>query len=225
MKALLMAYTEKEKILLISLSCQYKMIENKRTDAATVQQKLTAWEKLSQEYNSQTHIIQGPRPSPQLKKLWSNLKQRKANTELRHEKLLTGGESPAKEQNDPVMEAVNLAAPYMDIMLPCTWDSTATATSERTTEGSIKRLYGGSASSFKRRKNLNCIIDNEASFRIKKIEETIKQQEELHEMKLNVEKENLNLLKENKLLVKAQKTKIEFECELLQLKLEKLKKK
>ncbi|KAL1489090.1 hypothetical protein ABEB36_014036 [Hypothenemus hampei] len=126
------AYTEKEKILLIFLVDKDKMIENKRTDAATVQQKLTAWEKLSQEYNSRTHIIQGPRTSPQLKKLWSNLKQRKrkANTELRHEKLLNGGGSSAKEQNDPVMEAVNLAAPYMDIMLPCAWDSTATATSE-----------------------------------------------------------------------------------------------
>jgi len=37
--------------------------------------------------------------------------------------LLTGGGPEPIEENDPVMEAVDVAAPHVDVTLPCSWDS------------------------------------------------------------------------------------------------------
>jgi len=70
-------YTQKEKLLLTSLLDRHKnVIENKKTDANTIQEKQREWEIIAQEYNAQASIINVKRSSSQLKKLWNNLKQR-----------------------------------------------------------------------------------------------------------------------------------------------------
>ncbi|CAG9771715.1 unnamed protein product [Ceutorhynchus assimilis] len=72
-------YTQSERLLLTSLVDKYKnIIENKRKDAHTVQEKQKAWEKVASEYNAQASMISAKRTSAQLKKLWNNLKQSKA---------------------------------------------------------------------------------------------------------------------------------------------------
>lgn len=70
-------FTEKEKLLLISLVSEEKdIIENKRTDGTTLSNKYAAWNNITQKYNSQADI-ESRRTAAQLKKLWNNLKQKK----------------------------------------------------------------------------------------------------------------------------------------------------
>jgi fatty acid-binding protein DegV len=69
-------YTEKEKIILASFVREMGgEIENKKTDATSVQKKQDAWEKIAAHYNSQPEVATA-RTSKQLKKLWANLKQK-----------------------------------------------------------------------------------------------------------------------------------------------------
>lgn len=51
-------------------------------------------------------------------------RKRKANTEVKYQRLATGGGPEPVEEPDPVMEAVSIAAPHADFTLPCPWDST-----------------------------------------------------------------------------------------------------
>ncbi|KAJ8911118.1 hypothetical protein NQ315_003293 [Exocentrus adspersus] len=104
------------------------IVENKKTDATTIQSKQKEWEIIAFEYNSQADIITTKRTAAQLKKLWNNLKQkkRKTNTDEKYTRLLTGGGPPIEFEKDPVMDAVDIAAPHADVTLSCTWDSTAT---------------------------------------------------------------------------------------------------
>lgn len=70
-------YTQKEKLLLASLVDKHKnVVENKRTDANTIQEKQREWEEIAVEYNAQASLISVKRNHLQLKKLWNNLKQR-----------------------------------------------------------------------------------------------------------------------------------------------------
>ncbi|KAJ8933282.1 hypothetical protein NQ314_014110, partial [Rhamnusium bicolor] len=126
MASKIVVYTVKEKILLANLIDKHKLVENKKTDAATVQMKQHEWEKIASEYNSQGNITM-QRTSAQLKKLWNNLKQRKRkiSTEEKYTRLVTGGGPPLEIKTDPVMEAVDAAAPNEDVTITCPWDSTA----------------------------------------------------------------------------------------------------
>ncbi|KAJ8966959.1 hypothetical protein NQ314_003181 [Rhamnusium bicolor] len=121
------AYTEKEKLVLVSLVKEYgACIENKKTDGTSIQEKQNAWENIASYYNAQPDI-NIHRTSKQLKKLWDNLKQRKRKetTHLRHSQLLTRGGPPSEKKDDPVLELVTDIAKYSDVTRDCLWDSTA----------------------------------------------------------------------------------------------------
>ncbi|KAJ8937505.1 hypothetical protein NQ314_011819 [Rhamnusium bicolor] len=69
------AYTDKEKVVLLSLVEEYGVcIENKKTDGSSIQEKHEAWEKIASHYNVQPEV-NIYRTSKQLNKLWDNLKQ------------------------------------------------------------------------------------------------------------------------------------------------------
>lgn len=112
-------------MLLVSLIDVYKdIIENKKTDNTTLQKKQQAWNKLAVDYNSTATMINTKRTVTQLKKLWSNIKQRKrkTTTELKHKQLLTIGGS--KPDSDPLMKAVDVAVPHV-VTLEGAYDLTA----------------------------------------------------------------------------------------------------
>uniref|UniRef100_A0A6P7GI58 Regulatory protein zeste n=1 Tax=Diabrotica virgifera virgifera TaxID=50390 RepID=A0A6P7GI58_DIAVI len=117
-------YTQREKSLLAELVKGSTVIENKRTDGASLTEKKKAWEKLTNIYNAQPEVST-VRTSDQLKKLWTNLKQRKRKetTEWRHNMLATGGGPMKIQKYDEVLELVEDAA--HDVTIDCTYDSTA----------------------------------------------------------------------------------------------------
>ncbi|KAL3222137.1 hypothetical protein MRX96_050076 [Rhipicephalus microplus] len=68
-------FSEDEKNLVQDLVLKYKaVIENKRTDAISINAKAKAWEKLCTDFNSRPFVR--PRDVKQLKKLRVNMKQR-----------------------------------------------------------------------------------------------------------------------------------------------------
>lgn len=68
-------YTEEERKLLTRLVTKYtNVLENKKTDATSLNAKARTWDKVMNEYNSQFGIR--PRDVKQLKKLWDNQKTR-----------------------------------------------------------------------------------------------------------------------------------------------------
>ncbi|XP_030760793.1 myb/SANT-like DNA-binding domain-containing protein 3 [Sitophilus oryzae] len=148
------AYTHNEKLLLATLVDKHKnLLEDKKNDADTVQQKQQEWERIAVEYNAQATMINVRRTAAQLKKLWNNLKYRKATTELRHQRLLTGGGPEPSDQGDPVMEAVSIAAPHAHLILPCPWDSTGVYES---TYGEVPPLVSDSEIQYH-----HVVVDNE----------------------------------------------------------------
>ena len=77
-------FSQLEKSLVTELVRKHKdFIENKKTDYRTIKQKNSAWEALSEEFNSQSDVTK--RDSKQLKKCWENLKAR-AKKQLAKEK-------------------------------------------------------------------------------------------------------------------------------------------
>ena len=48
----------------------------------------------------------------------------KKTTKAKHERLTTGGGLPDKKEEDPVLSMVDDAAPYADVEISKTWDST-----------------------------------------------------------------------------------------------------
>lgn len=106
-------YSSKEKELLLSLATKYKSsIENKKTDAVSMQDKKLAWFKITQEFNciSPNNCF---RPSDSLKKYYENLKEdlRKRAGHDRQSLYKTGGgpASPKKkeEYDDILLDLVN----------------------------------------------------------------------------------------------------------------------
>lgn len=86
-------YTEREKELLFSLVFKYKnIIENKRTDGVTVQEKKQVWEKVALQFNSASPGMV-PRTPESLKKFYENKKKviRKDMAKERCELYKTGG--------------------------------------------------------------------------------------------------------------------------------------
>lgn len=65
----------------------------------------------------------------------NRLRKRKTNTDEKYVRLLTGGGPAIEFEKDPVMDAVDIAAPYADVTLPCLWDSTATYMKENDIPG------------------------------------------------------------------------------------------
>lgn len=84
-------FTEVERALLIDLVGKYSaVVENKKSDAVSVNRKKAAWRKIEQEFNSRHGII--PRSEKQLRKCWENLKEkfRKAKAADTRETFATG---------------------------------------------------------------------------------------------------------------------------------------
>lgn len=83
--------TDDEKTRLIELVNKYRgTIENKRTDAVSLNAKASAWEHLAIEFSSMEGVR--PRDVKQLKKAWDNLKtkwKKQKARETRH-RMITG---------------------------------------------------------------------------------------------------------------------------------------
>ncbi|CAH1980318.1 unnamed protein product [Acanthoscelides obtectus] len=81
-------FSERDKLLLISLVDSYKhILENKKTDATNVEKKNGAWKEITDLYNANDVC---PRTDKQLRKLRENLKQRtrKIDSEMRKDSQL-----------------------------------------------------------------------------------------------------------------------------------------
>ena len=93
-----------EKSIITELVRKHKdILENKRNDYRTIQQKINVWEALSEEFNSQSGVTK--RISQQLKKCWKNIKSRakKQLAKEKRESKLTGG-GPASSKQDDVRQ-------------------------------------------------------------------------------------------------------------------------
>lgn len=117
-------YSTKEKALLVSLVETFKdKLESKRTDGTTNAIKSETWNTIANQYNTHDVTIRTP---GQLKKCWENVKYktRKADTQVRHNMLLTGGGPPEKDTSDVVDDMVRAIVPTINYMVTNTWDST-----------------------------------------------------------------------------------------------------
>lgn len=175
--------------------------------------------------------------------LWNNLKQRKrkAATAFKYERLLTGGGPEPTEDDDPIMNAVNVAAPHMDVTLPFRWDSTGDYEKKSAEESTISHVSEGNITSqvkagtssqviqttprsnnpavSKRlcretvQKGATQHVKKEGDLRVQKMQESIQQQRELHDVRLKTEKEHLHTA-----IALRKKAELEAELAALQLK-------
>ena len=75
-------FSQLEKSLVTELVRKHKdFIENKKNDYRTIKQKNSAWEALSEKFNSQSGVTK--RDSKQLKKCWENVKAVQRNNWLK----------------------------------------------------------------------------------------------------------------------------------------------
>ena len=80
-------FSQLEKSLVTELVRKHKdFIENKKNDYRTMKQKNSAWEALSEEFNSQSGVTK--RDSKQLKKRWENVKAVQRNNWLKRRESL-----------------------------------------------------------------------------------------------------------------------------------------
>lgn len=84
-------FSEEERAVLLELLSRHRsVVENKRTDAASVSRKREAWKKIEDEFNCRHNVT--PRQWTQLKKCWENLKDKwkRTNAEDMRERFATG---------------------------------------------------------------------------------------------------------------------------------------
>ncbi|CAG9763570.1 unnamed protein product [Ceutorhynchus assimilis] len=118
-------YTETEKMFLVQMVAQHRVIaENKKTDAVSLKEKQAACDKIQCSYCSQGFSTKSVK---QLKKCWDNIKQKKRQQKTlpRQNRLLTGGGSPKEVITDTVTDFAGSAFPAIDVELGNDWDSTA----------------------------------------------------------------------------------------------------
>lgn len=82
-------FTTAEIMHLLRLVEKYPMIENKKTDGATIREKQVAWQNLAVEYNSQTSFC--PRTADNLISCYKNQKV-KAKKQHSNQKMTIKGE-------------------------------------------------------------------------------------------------------------------------------------
>ena len=108
-------FSQLEKSLLTELVRKHKdLLENKKNDYKTIQQKNKTWEALSEQFNSQSGVTK--RDSKQLKKCWENVKAR-AKKQLAKEKRevkLTGGGPSTSKQDDEVAAVASIIPAQID---------------------------------------------------------------------------------------------------------------
>ena len=99
-------YTREECLSLINLVTTFKnIIENKRTDAATWNEKKEAWNKIATKFNACTTR---PRSAEQLRSKYESLKKetRKETTKARNLQLQTGGGPYNDFTWDPILAKI-----------------------------------------------------------------------------------------------------------------------
>ena len=108
-------FSQLEKSLLTELVRKHKdLLENKKNDYKTIQQKNKTWEALSEQFNSQSGVTK--RDSKQLKKCWENVKAR-AKKQLAKEKRevkLTGGGPSTTKQDDEAAAVASIIPAQID---------------------------------------------------------------------------------------------------------------
>ena len=104
-----------EKSIITELVRKHKdILENKRNDYKTIQQKNRVWEALSEEFNSQSGVSK--RDSRQLKKCWENIKSRakKQLAKEKRESKLTGGGPSSSKQDDETAAVSSIIPAQID---------------------------------------------------------------------------------------------------------------
>ncbi|XP_037561090.2 uncharacterized protein LOC119444286 [Dermacentor silvarum] len=117
-------YTREERELLRNLVVRYRaVIENRKTDNTSKRAKDSAWEKLTEEYNSQPGIRRVT--VVQLRKLWDNEKSKwkKKDSEEKRDFYATGGGPPTCRPMSPSLALVGAAASHIGTRLPNPYDS------------------------------------------------------------------------------------------------------
>lgn len=106
-------FTEREKNLLFSLVLKYRnVIENKKTDGTSINEKRQTWEKITKQFNSGSPGLI-PRSTESLRKCYDNRKKelRKDMAKERCELYKTGGGPPpppnSKKDEDLLLSIVN----------------------------------------------------------------------------------------------------------------------
>uniref|UniRef100_A0A131YQA5 Regulatory protein zeste n=1 Tax=Rhipicephalus appendiculatus TaxID=34631 RepID=A0A131YQA5_RHIAP len=124
-------YTAEERELLRNLVVRHRsVLENKRTDNVSKRAKDVAWEKVTEEYNSQPGIRRVT--VSQLRKLWDNEKSKwkKKQSEERRNLYATGGGPSTCRPMSPSLALVGAAASHMATRLPNPYDSDGAHTSQ-----------------------------------------------------------------------------------------------
>ena len=109
--------------LVLELVHKYKdVIENKRTDGLSSQQKNNGWKLICREFNASDRVTK--RNVEQLKKCWSNTKQRCRKEKAQRWRYAsgTGGGGPSSPP-DPLLEKVDALLPHVNLRLPSCNDS------------------------------------------------------------------------------------------------------
>ncbi|XP_068086809.1 myb/SANT-like DNA-binding domain-containing protein 3 [Anabrus simplex] len=99
-------YTYEEALQLIrTVECYKDVVENKRTDAVTSNEKTKAWEKIAADFNAQTTT---GRTGEQLRQKFDSLKKetRKYCAKLRQQRLQTGGGPHTEIKANPLYDRV-----------------------------------------------------------------------------------------------------------------------
>ncbi|KAH7986024.1 hypothetical protein HPB52_025254 [Rhipicephalus sanguineus] len=94
-------FSEEERTLLLDLLSRHRsVVENKRTDAASMSKKRDSWKKIQDEFNCRHNVT--PRTWTQLKKCWENMKDkwRRTSAEDMRERFATGCDN-YDEPTDP----------------------------------------------------------------------------------------------------------------------------
>lgn len=107
-------FSELEKSIIRELVGKHKdVLESKRNDYRSIKQKTSAWETLTEEFNSQAGV--NKRDSKQIKKCWENIKSRakKYIAKEKREAKLTGGGTASSERDEGAAAVVSIIAAQM----------------------------------------------------------------------------------------------------------------
>lgn len=124
-------YTHEERELLCNLVTRHRsVIENRKTDNVSKRAKDSAWEKVTEEFNSQPGIRRVT--VMQLRKLWDNEKSRwkKKQSEEKRNLYATGGGPSTVRPRSPSLALVGAAASHMSTRLLNPYDSDGAHTNQ-----------------------------------------------------------------------------------------------
>ncbi|XP_064463408.1 myb/SANT-like DNA-binding domain-containing protein 3 [Ornithodoros turicata] len=129
-------FTASELSLLLDLVDKYKsVIENKKTDGKTVQQKSVAWVKLATEFNAQSAVH--TRDADQLRRCFENQKKKSRKEIARHRYAVfaTGGGPPPSQLSSTAIQVASIVPGNLQ-PLQNTYDSDASRILDAISSGS-----------------------------------------------------------------------------------------